>query len=478
MGYLSTQPSLANSAGRTTASTASRPEPTRREAAGAASSDGPGIETASRLGHDFARLPVRESSPARPIQRYRLDGPVRLNAFARQGGESREAHRDRIAEELRAQRATMEAKDAQAIEERSPADYHGPAWPGDWEDEPRKAPSAEKRERVLARIWDAQRAQPVPTVAISHRGGFGYDTGAFTKGTTRAQVLSAPPGFDALPRGASERDAALQEAQVADARDPGAAAAHLAGASGLFIPGGQDTPEHGSREQTTREDYEQALIRNARNRGLPTLGVCGGSRCLARGFGGREAELSEEDKLVHNQRGTVRMPHGLRLTPHTILGGASPTPDGTVDRINSTHQKIVDFSRVHELEATGEPEIRPSATDEHGSPEGFETTHGAPIVGVTSHPEAIHGANRAARDAASPQGRHFSDSVFRGFEQAQRAYAGRQQVNAQILAQAGAPRHPPLFLPGHVDVDPDYHRVPPITFGSFRRPFTRRGGTW
>jgi hypothetical protein len=138
----------------------------------------------------------------------------------------------------------------------------------------------------------------------------------------------------------------------------------------------------------------------------------------------------------------------------------------------------VDFSAVHPLPATGEPEIRQSATDEHGSPEGFETTHGAPIVGVTSHPEAIHGASRDARLAASAQGRQFSHNVFRGFEQSQRAYAGRQQVNAQIRAQAGAPRHPPLTFPESVDLDPDFHRTPPLIFGSLRRPVSRRGGTW
>jgi gamma-glutamyl-gamma-aminobutyrate hydrolase PuuD len=410
---------------------------------------------------------------------------VRLNAFAQQPEESAGAHRQRIAEELRAQRETMAAKDAQPIAERSPHDYHGrtdPEWLRDWPDEPRVAPTPGRRERVLARISEAQAAQPVPTVAISHRGGFGYDSGVFSKGSTRANVLSAPPGFDALPRGTPDRVVAAQETRVADARDPAAAPDHLAGASGLFIPGGQDIPTHGSREQQTRETYEQALIHHARNRGIPTLGVCGGSRCLARGFGGREAQLSGRALDLHNQKGTVAMPHGLRLAPHTLLGGASPTPRGTVDRINSTHQKVVDFRNVNQLPATREPEIRISADDQHGLPEGFETTHGAPIIGVTSHPEAIHGANRAARDAASPQGRRFSDNVFRGFEQSQRAYAARQQVNAQILAGQGRPlRGPGVQLAPHLedqldDNDPDYHRVPPLFFGS-ARPATRRGGS-
>lgn len=487
MGYQSIRlASSANPSSLDASRSALRAAPTQAESASESRFHGPGIESASRLGHDFAKIPIHGvPSPTQPIQRYRLDGPPRPNAYDRQPDEHPDAHRLRMAAELRDLRETMAAKDAQDPADRSPHDYHGrtePEWLRDWPDEPRVAATPGRREGVLARIRDAQRAQPVPTVAVSHRGGFGYDSGVFTKGSTRADVVSAPPGFGAPPREAPRHVVEAHERRVADARDPAQAPDHLAGASGLFIPGGQDIPLHGSREQQTRETYEQALIHHARNRGIPTLGVCGGSRCLARGFGGQEEQLSGGALRLHNQRGTVPMPHGLRLAPHTLLGGASPTPDGTVDRINSTHQKVVDFSGVNSLEATGEPELRVSAEDEHGLPEGFETTHGAPIVGVTSHPEAIHGASRDARRAASDQGRRFSDNVFRGFEQSQRAYAGRQQVNAQILAGAGRPlRSSAVQLPAHVqdlldDNDPDYHRDPPLFFGS-ARPSTRRGGS-
>jgi hypothetical protein len=218
---------------------------------------------------------------------------------------------------------------------------------------------------------------------------------------------------------------------------------------------------------------------------MPTLAVCGGSRCLARGFGATETMLPPEAQDVHNAPGTDKMPHGLTLRPHTILGGVR---GGTIDKINSTHMKVANLSSVHKLPATGQPELQMSAKDSEGHPEGFETTYGAPIVGATSHPEAIHGASSKARKAATDQGRAWSDYVMRGFEQSMQTYAARRQVNAQIRDQvadgnirkeAGRPlRGPTVKLPPHLALhaDPDFHQMPPVFFGDLR-PSPSRGGT-
>ena len=138
------------------------------------------------------------------------------------------------------------------------------------------------------------------------------------------------------------------------------------------------------------------------------------------------------------------MSHGLKFPePHTILGGAA-SKGGEVDKINSTHQKIVAYDKlektqkvpeligVNKLLGTGESELRVSAVSPEGHPEGFETRYGAPILGVTSHPEAIHGANSKARENASEDGKTWSDNIFKGFEQSMKAYAGKQEVNAEI----------------------------------------------
>jgi hypothetical protein len=79
-------------------------------------------------------------------------------------------------------RATMAQKDEQRIEQRSSGDYHGPQWGGDWPEAERKKADPAKMGRIANKLRDARGAQPRPTVAISYRGGFGYDQGAFLEG--------------------------------------------------------------------------------------------------------------------------------------------------------------------------------------------------------------------------------------------------------------------------------------------------------
>jgi hypothetical protein len=137
--------------------------------------------------------------------------------------------------------------------------------------------------------------------------------------------------------------------------------------------------------------------------------------------------LSEEAQEVHNGDGTTGMPHGLVLKPHTILGGA---PGGTIDKINSTHVKVADLRSVPVL-ANKAPALQVSATDKLGSPEGFETTHGAPMVGSPRTPRRST-VPKARHDNVSQQGRDWSDEVFKGFEQEMRTYNARRQVNAEM----------------------------------------------
>lgn len=356
------------------------------------------------------------------------------------------------------------------------------------------------RDRVLRRLHDARESAPPPIVGISNRPGFGYDSSVFTTGNRlqrgRNEIVptSLPSGFDPLPRDASRRDAERNARDVQDARarevvakargersplDADGLPSHglLGDVHGLFIPGGQDREEDGSPEKTTREAYEQALIQEARTRGLPTLAVCGGSRCLLRGFGGEEQTLSEDQQVRHNQRGTTTPAHSIQLPdPHTILGsaapyvpsrqirGAPPLPSERarqtgISRVNSTHTKIGRVNARGNLDPVnrlpnGESELVISARDaegdheedvDRGTPEGFETRYGAPIVGVTSHPEAIYGTN-SSRGAfeRNPDAIDWSDNIFRGFAQSMRAYAARQRVNDEIRRVVPlAPAHVP-----------------------------------
>jgi gamma-glutamyl-gamma-aminobutyrate hydrolase PuuD len=365
-----------------------------------------------------------------------------------------------------------------------------------------------RRDSVLHHLAAARAHIPPPKVAISYRPGFGYDSGTFSKGRTKVSSTSAPPGFEPVPVGESaepqEEEARQSRVHHVTAREdhlrrlsahengtgsdaPGADPIdeHLQSVQGVFIPGGQDRPVS-SDERDSRATYEQHLIRIARNRGIPTLAVCGGSRCLATGFGGREQELSEEERAVHNPSGGLnKKAHPIHFTsPSTILGGAAPfnrdpstgrtdtdtrsgrfpsafrdrslqlTPPSdreslldSINSVNSTHVKVAAHGAGGAIESntlpTGESELITSAlsADATPHPEGFETRHGAPIVGVTSHPEAIAGASSTARKAATPQAQEFSDNVFRHFAGAMQTYGLKQLVNQQIRARGEDDRH-------------------------------------
>jgi hypothetical protein len=53
------------------------------------------------------------------------------------------------------------------------------------------------------------------------------------------------------------------------------------------------------------------------------------------------------------------------------------------------------------------------------------------MMGIQWHPEAY--ITGAGRTEATPEARESSDRLFKGFNQAMRAYAGRQQVNEELL---------------------------------------------
>ena len=302
---------------------------------------------------------------------------------------------------------------------------------------------------------------PQPQVGISNRPGLGYDSSIFTLQHDQVLPSSLPPGFDPLPQvpksdpgyPQSLLDAETEKTRVQQARDPGSVKDHLDGVNGLFIPGGQDRDKDGSPEKITRQAYEQALVKEARLRGLPTLAVCGGSRAFVGGFGGSEQALSSKAQIkTHDQR-TDSQAHGLVFPDrHTLVGSASPQV-GTLDKINSTHKKVAAtqngrLTGVPDLPATRkvvndqgvvlqsplEPELVVTALDaEHQTPEGFETRYGAPMMGITSHPEAIYRGS-GDRASATPDARIWSDKLFTGFEQSMRAYGGKQAVNQAIVS--------------------------------------------
>lgn len=320
---------------------------------------------------------------------------------------------------------------------------------------------ARRRGKIDKALGVSRGLMPKPQVGISNRPGLGYDSSVFTLAHNQVQPSSLPPGFEPLPYvpktdpgfELSQQRAELEKTGVQQARDPRSVKDHLDGVSGLFIPGGQDRDKEGSPEKLTRQAYEQALVREARLRGLPTLAVCGGSRAFVGGFGGSEQALASKAQIkTHDQR-TDSQAHGLVFPDrHTLVGSASPQV-GRLDKINSTHKKVAAtqngrLTGVPELRGTRrvvneqgvtlqsplEPELVVTALDdEHQTPEGFETRYGAPMMGITSHPEAIYRGS-TDRQSATPDAQTWSDNLFKGFEQSMRAYGGKQAVNQAIVS--------------------------------------------
>ena len=102
-----------------------------------------------------------------------------------------------------------------------------------------------------------------------------------------------------------------------------------------------------------------------------------------------------------------------------------------VRRVLETHGHWDHIGAVPQLREAGYEVAVTALDDRHGTPEGFETRHGAPLMGITSHPEAIYRGS-TDRQKATPDARAWSDALFQGFQQSMQAYAARQAVNQAI----------------------------------------------
>lgn len=131
--------------------------------------------------------------------------------------------------------------------------------------------------------------------------------------------------------------------------DPAEAEAHLDLLDGVVLTGGDDPHPHLFGEEPhpqiekvdeRRDLYEIALVRGARQRGLPLFGICRGVQLLNIALGGdihQDIASQTDSGVLHAQRRLDDGPwHGIEILPETVLRGILGS-DGCV--VNSFHHQ-------------------------------------------------------------------------------------------------------------------------------------------
>ena len=436
-----------------------RPLAVRQLQQQAAMAKSPQVVQAQKLRQLMAR-----SADDPVIQGYDLNAD-KAESMTKRDDEDKVAFRLRMAAEMKNLRDIMEEKDEDPLSMAAtdlaeiPASLLAPQKAASDEELEPGVFDEEKRSKIDLSMSD--RELPTPKVGISNRGARGFinDTRVFENSNFAFAQESLPPNFKPLQWGDEKSVMDKQLEGIRGARSPGNAKHHIKNVSGIFIPGGQDREKDGSPEKTSREKYEMALIKAARNRGMPMMAVCGGSRSLARGYGAKEQSLSKAVAKIHKKSGQAEMAHPINLRDpnlpkidesvredeHTIVGGAAPKGAPGISMVNSTHEKSIahvegQIEPVNRLPGTGERELMTTAWSpalkdkgpETAFPEAFETRYGAPVVGLTSHPEAMH-SDEETRAKTPEDAQIWSDNLFHGFAQSMQAYDAKQAVNAELL---------------------------------------------
>lgn len=206
----------------------------------------------------------------------------------------------------------------------------------------------------------------------------------------------------------------------------GPVAALLDRVDALVLTGGADIdPRHYGqtpsprlqRPDPARDELELALLRGARDRGIPVLGVCRGLQLINVGLGGTlwQDLPSERPGAVNHDPDQPRdaRVHTVRVQPDSLLCDIIGTTSLETNSIH--HQAIRDLA----------PSLRETAWADDGVIEGIEARDSAGwLVGVQWHPEEF----AAQPDAAD-----------------QRVFASLVQAAGERRGLSAVPGRPPRW---------------------------------
>jgi putative glutamine amidotransferase len=200
--------------------------------------------------------------------------------------------------------------------------------------------------------------------------------------------------------------AAGGEARLLDF-DPVTLEDQLAGAAGVLLSGGGDVEpaQYGESSDLAdeldprRDAFELALVRRARERGLPTLCICRGVQVANVAFGGTLVDdigrvLGPEAAVLHRRevdgesvRGLIDG-HTLAIRPRSLL--ATIVGSGSIVTGSRHHQSIARVAA--DLDVVG--------TTPDGIVEGVEARFASPFwLGVQWHPESTLAQDDGASSA-------------------------------------------------------------------------------
>jgi putative glutamine amidotransferase len=162
-------------------------------------------------------------------------------------------------------------------------------------------------------------------------------------------------------------------------------ATSIAGLDGLLLPGGWDVDpaRYGEKPDDKVGDIdpeldetEIRLFKEARERGLPVLGICRGQQVINVAMGGSLIQHLEGHEV--RAFGRKHLAHAAAVDPASELGQAA---GGREIQVNSLHHQAV------RSVASG---LKQTATGDDGTIEGLESDDGL-IVAVQCHPEELTG---------------------------------------------------------------------------------------
>lgn len=191
---------------------------------------------------------------------------------------------------------------------------------------------------------------------------------------------------------------------------------------GLVLSGGEDCDpalygeeKHEKCEtmDCRRQDNEVALAKHAREKGIPTLGICLGAQVMNVAAGGKliqDIQTQLEGSMNHASLPENRSRHDVTVDSTTRLGAIL---GDTHFNVNSSH---------HQAVKTPGKGLRVTAHAPDGVIEGVEDPHHRFYVGVQWHPEDMGGERSASK-------------LFGAFVDAARSYA-REKRESRVTAAA------------------------------------------